>query len=41
MRVLGHPLKLPGMSGFNLEVVEYIEHDDRRTQDEGPKKIIG
>ncbi len=41
MRVLGHPLKLPGMSGFNLEVVEYIEHDDRRTQNEGPKTIIG
>jgi 3,4-dihydroxy 2-butanone 4-phosphate synthase / GTP cyclohydrolase II len=25
MRVLGHPIKAPGMSGFGLEIVEYIE----------------
>ena len=25
MRVLGHPMKAPGMSGFGLEIVEYIE----------------
>jgi len=26
MRVLGHAMKTPGLSGFGLEVVEYIEH---------------
>ncbi|HYM48881.1 MAG TPA: bifunctional 3,4-dihydroxy-2-butanone-4-phosphate synthase/GTP cyclohydrolase II, partial [Burkholderiaceae bacterium] len=25
MRVLGHAMKAPGMSGFGLEIVEYIE----------------
>jgi 3,4-dihydroxy 2-butanone 4-phosphate synthase/GTP cyclohydrolase II len=25
MRVLGHPIKVPGLSGFGLEIVEYIE----------------
>lgn len=25
MRVLGHPIKAPGLSGFGLEIVEYIE----------------
>jgi 3,4-dihydroxy 2-butanone 4-phosphate synthase/GTP cyclohydrolase II len=25
MRVLGHAMKVPGMSGFGLEIVEYIE----------------
>ncbi len=26
MRVLGHATKAPGMSGFGLEIVEYLEH---------------
>jgi len=29
MRVLGHPIKAPGMSGFGLEIVEYIEDEGR------------
>jgi 3,4-dihydroxy 2-butanone 4-phosphate synthase/GTP cyclohydrolase II len=27
MRVLGHAMKAPGLSGFGLEIVEYIESD--------------
>ena len=27
MRVLGHAMKAPGLSGFGLEIVEYIEND--------------
>ena len=29
MRVLSAPLKLTGLSGFGLEVVEYLEPGDR------------
>lgn len=28
MRVIGHPRKAPGMSGFGLEVVEYVTGED-------------
>jgi 3,4-dihydroxy 2-butanone 4-phosphate synthase/GTP cyclohydrolase II len=28
MRVLGHAMKVPAMSGFGLEIVEYIEDPD-------------
>jgi 3,4-dihydroxy 2-butanone 4-phosphate synthase/GTP cyclohydrolase II len=41
MRVLGHAMKLPGMSGFDLEVVEYVEHEDRRGKGSEPKTKIG
>ncbi len=41
MRVLGRPMKLPGMSGFDLEVVEYVEHEGRRDKGGESKKIIG
>ncbi|MDH5511809.1 MAG: bifunctional 3,4-dihydroxy-2-butanone-4-phosphate synthase/GTP cyclohydrolase II, partial [Gammaproteobacteria bacterium] len=27
MRVLGHAMKAPGLSGFGLEIVDYIEND--------------
>ncbi len=27
MRVLGHAMKAPGLSGFGLEIVEYVEND--------------
>jgi len=30
MRVLGHPVKTPGLSGFGLEVVEYIDPSDKK-----------
>ena len=33
MRVLGHPMKVPGMSGFGLEIVEYIEDESRGGKD--------
>jgi 3,4-dihydroxy 2-butanone 4-phosphate synthase/GTP cyclohydrolase II len=29
MRVLGHAVRAPGLSGFGLEIVEYIEEADR------------
>ncbi|MFQ5994024.1 MAG: bifunctional 3,4-dihydroxy-2-butanone-4-phosphate synthase/GTP cyclohydrolase II [Acidiferrobacterales bacterium] len=41
MRVLGHPMKLPAMSGFGLEVVEYIEHGDRRQKGRRSQKAFG
>jgi 3,4-dihydroxy 2-butanone 4-phosphate synthase/GTP cyclohydrolase II len=25
MRVIGHAMKAPGLSGFGLEIVEYVE----------------
>jgi len=25
--VLGHAMKAPGLSGFGLEIVEYVEND--------------
>ena len=28
MRVLGHAMKAPGLSGFDLEIVEYLESDE-------------
>jgi 3,4-dihydroxy 2-butanone 4-phosphate synthase/GTP cyclohydrolase II len=37
MRVLGHAMKAPGMSGFGLEIVEYIE-DSGSTTDNNEKK---
>jgi len=27
MRVMGHPIKTPGISGFGLETIEYIDAD--------------
>jgi 3,4-dihydroxy 2-butanone 4-phosphate synthase / GTP cyclohydrolase II len=33
MRVLGHPIKAPGMSGFGLEIVEYIEDASADSKD--------
>jgi len=30
MRVLGHAMKAPGLSGFGLEIVEYVENPERR-----------
>jgi hypothetical protein len=27
MRVLGHAMKAPGLSGFGLEIAEYVEND--------------
>lgn len=30
MRVLGHAMKAPGLSGFGLEIVEYVENDPAR-----------
>lgn len=41
MRVLGHPMKLPGMSGFGLEIVEYVEHGGRGQEQVGSKKVFG
>ena len=33
MRVLGHAMKVPGLSGFGLEIVEYIEAPDRTARE--------
>jgi 3,4-dihydroxy 2-butanone 4-phosphate synthase/GTP cyclohydrolase II len=38
MRVLGHPIKAPGMSGFGLEIVEYIEDEGRAGKDKKAKR---
>lgn len=38
MRVLGHPLKIPAMSGFGLEIVEYI---NPASNSEKQKKVSG
>ncbi|HEX9813165.1 MAG TPA: bifunctional 3,4-dihydroxy-2-butanone-4-phosphate synthase/GTP cyclohydrolase II [Burkholderiales bacterium] len=38
MRVLGHPIKAPGMSGFGLEIVEYIEDEGRGGKDKKAKR---
>ncbi|MFQ5935871.1 MAG: bifunctional 3,4-dihydroxy-2-butanone-4-phosphate synthase/GTP cyclohydrolase II [Acidiferrobacterales bacterium] len=32
LRVLGRSVKLPAMSGFGLQIVEYIEHDQQKKQ---------
>ena len=46
MRVLGHAMKAPGLSGFGLEIVEYVEsalaqsQPDRRRQNK-EKKVSG
>jgi len=37
MRVLGHAMKAPGMSGFGLEIIEYIE-DGHMPQQDTPKQ---
>jgi len=31
MRVLGHAMKAPGLSGFGLEIAEYVENDQTQT----------
>ncbi len=31
MRVLGHAMKAPGLSGFGLEIAEYVENDQPRS----------
>jgi 3,4-dihydroxy 2-butanone 4-phosphate synthase/GTP cyclohydrolase II len=36
LRVLGTPRKLVGLSGFDLEVVEYVEEPGPGTKDRGP-----
>ncbi|MCR4345619.1 MAG: bifunctional 3,4-dihydroxy-2-butanone-4-phosphate synthase/GTP cyclohydrolase II [Sulfuricaulis sp.] len=44
MRVLGHAMKAPGLSGFGLEIVEYIENDPAQlsgTQRKQNKKVSG
>ena len=44
MRVLGHAMKAPGLSGFGLEIVEYIENDPAQlsgTQRKKNKKVSG
>lgn len=44
MRVLGHAMKAPGLSGFGLEIVEYIENDPAQlsgTQRKENKKVSG
>jgi len=33
MRVLGHAMKVPGMSGFGLEIVEYVEDSAANNKD--------
>jgi 3,4-dihydroxy 2-butanone 4-phosphate synthase/GTP cyclohydrolase II len=38
MRVMGHKLKVPAMSGFGLEIVEYVEH---LAEDKTKKKVSG
>jgi len=38
MRVMGHKLKVPAMSGFGLEIVEYVED---LTDDKSRKKVSG
>jgi len=38
MRVLGHPIKAPGMSGFGLEIVEYIEDGARGGKDKKARR---
>ena len=37
MRVLGRPMKAPGMSGFGLEIVEYIERERPPRREGGSK----
>jgi 3,4-dihydroxy 2-butanone 4-phosphate synthase/GTP cyclohydrolase II len=43
MRVLGHATKAPGMSGFGLEIVEYIESPqaERLPTNQKEKKVSG
>jgi hypothetical protein len=36
LRVLGTPRKLVGLSGFDLEVVEYVEEQGPASGDRGP-----
>jgi 3,4-dihydroxy 2-butanone 4-phosphate synthase/GTP cyclohydrolase II len=38
MRVMGHKLKVPAMSGFGLEITEYIED---LASDKTKKKVTG
>jgi 3,4-dihydroxy 2-butanone 4-phosphate synthase/GTP cyclohydrolase II len=38
MRVMGHKLKVPAMSGFGLEIVEYVEDLE---EDKTKKKVSG
>jgi len=33
MRVMGHAMKAPGMSGFGLEIVEYVEDSTSNNKD--------
>jgi 3,4-dihydroxy 2-butanone 4-phosphate synthase/GTP cyclohydrolase II len=40
IRVLGHAIKTPGLSGFGLEIVEYIE-DDQQNRECNDKKVSG
>lgn len=41
MRVLGHAMKVPAMSGFGLEIVEYIENARRSYNEDHSKQISG
>jgi 3,4-dihydroxy 2-butanone 4-phosphate synthase / GTP cyclohydrolase II len=38
MRILGHPIKVPGLSGFGLEIVEYIEDEGRDGKDKKARR---
>jgi len=40
IRVLGHAIKTPGLSGFGLEIVEYIG-DDQQNRESNDKKVSG
>lgn len=40
MRVLGHAIKTPAMSGFGLEVVDYIETSHIQTEENSKKKVV-
>lgn len=39
MRVLGHPMKAPGLSGFGLEITDYIENNPAKISDTHRKQI--
>ncbi len=37
MRVLGRPMKVPAMSGFGLEITEYLENKQAASRDKRSK----
>ena len=40
IRVMGHAIKTPGLSGFGLEIVEYLE-EDQQHRESNDKKVSG